>query len=200
VQFTFVRQFFDFFVTTVKQRAQCHCPALTQQELDNEFDWNFGNLLQRIEAKPPQFNFTNLGCSFQASVDHLAYHLAGITFPSTCTSTLWQAGQPCLIQYYQPTLDIYLQLAVAQCTSQPTSNLPYISVTCSGNACGDLGKPCSDDTQCSGTSTCKAPDQLNAWDWGNGTNDRCSTCTCTAPTSPTMAPRPATPTASAPTR
>jgi len=78
-----------------------------------------------------------------------------INFPDTCTYDTYIGGVGCTFSARETVTGTQLQVGVDRC---PNSFMPYVSITCRGDYCQRLGRPCEPDdpdnvaAQCGPTS------------------------------------------------
>jgi hypothetical protein len=79
----------------------------------------------------------------------LALGHAILTAAATCTSTLYNETGACAFQWRptHPSLQqLQLQVAVQKCPGAAADSLPYISISCGGDMCGQMFQPCHIDS------------------------------------------------------
>lgn len=146
-----IRVLYDSVVQTFRSRAQCHCPLLTNSTLDRAFSPTMGNLIQAL-TDPQRDTFLD-GCQAlnEDSTTTFAWDFTQWNFstqiPATCSPSTWSTLGKCSLQAaVLPTMT--LQGAFSKC---PNTNLPYISVSCSGVGCEDILRPCQTSDDCAGS-------------------------------------------------
>jgi hypothetical protein len=92
---------------------------------------------------------------------HYPYNLTNMvkfTFPQTCGYSNWKSSGQCLFMAdFSTTFQAQIGLTLSSC---PGSYFPYVSVTCNGNSCNSLLKPCDNDANC-GTGLSCVPITVN---------------------------------------
>jgi len=149
VDTTLLWKAFEFVQRLVANRAQCHCPSISTTDLGVGFNASFASILRILENQTPLSLSECTGSSaFTHDFSNSGANIEFASFPSSCSYASWMAGDPCFISFQLVNIgDFSLQLAVDHCTA---SDLPFISLSCSGVHCMDLMRPCSTDSDCAG--------------------------------------------------
>lgn len=137
----------------IREKAKCHCSSLSEAELDESFTMNWANVL-RVFAGDDEPDFGQ--CEFDFAIDYLS-EVANVAFPETCSYLDYLQGEPCTFALdLGDVLDVELQFTFATCSgNSPLGvSLPYFSVTCGGDLCEDLGRPCATNADCEGGDEC----------------------------------------------
>jgi hypothetical protein len=149
-----VGSMFNFYADKLKSRMKsCKCPNMSDR-------WFMRNMVPSIEmgiyALSPQVSSDNSCSTPQSLLASVKSSLnTRFNFPSTCTLDDVSAGRPCNLQFSVASADITIRISIdpsCSSTSGVPNLLPYISVTCTGNGCANLGKPCSADSDCKSTN------------------------------------------------
>jgi hypothetical protein len=149
-------RFASKFINIMPDTAKCHCPDLTQDELDTYFTLNFENLLRVSEIDDDDTYVTpDFPCEFDFTMDELK-GLFFLDFSNTCNYDDYAAGDPCNFKVdLGDKLGAEIQFAIQKCPNEDAvDDLPYFSLTCSGDICQDFMAPCNDDSDCYGSNEC----------------------------------------------
>jgi len=95
----------------------------------------------------------------------------GIVLPSSCTAANFAVNKKCQIKF-KMLENFYVELAITDTCPEYKNGygLPSIALTCSGDLCASLGKPCTTAADCSGGAGCDAVG-FNTTDWNKILSD-----------------------------
>lgn len=160
-----LKNLWDFVVQRVQARVKCHCPSLTDLQVQTHFNGSFASILQWFDLTKtnPATGLPN--CQNNAATaftTDVAAQGDGFSVPlptASCSYESWAAGEPCLVQMPMPGLGgVTFQFAFDHCANPAMglaeSNVPYVSVTCQGPACADFMVPCNNNNDCSENQQC----------------------------------------------
>ena len=142
----------EFSTTWLSERLHCNCPNTSYSDIN----WSFGNLLQQYTNRSIS-NATDNSCNILRVLPSIFSTFPDIQLPSTCTGDTWNNDGICQFTFNSPLIASptqQFQFTIAQCPNQSAQSLPYISISCAGDACTDIGLPCNTNTDCPSSHSC----------------------------------------------
>jgi hypothetical protein len=134
------------------ERLKCKCPSVSLEEFAGRFgittvDYIFARL---TGVEPTSVCGTN---NPTWDIPNTLLKKMNDTFDlKTCTYQNWRDGNDCLLELNLPPYGIDLQVAVGHCPDK--SLIPWVSISCAGDACDTVGLPCMDDNDCDFSQNC----------------------------------------------
>lgn len=147
----------DELQTTFVAQFRATCPTATLEEAKSMFPLNLDNLINSLDSTKTVYskNLGEFGCA-RLSVENIFDDgFPALDMPSTCNSAVWAAKGTCGFE-----IDIGPVALKTELKKCPGSVVPQVTVQCSGPACENFAKPCSDDSQC-GSLGCTFLDTQN---------------------------------------
>jgi hypothetical protein len=152
---TYARTAANFIGDLIIEKVQCHCTDLTDDLAEKYFQpFRFQTILEGLERSVGQYDYSegieacgddSFNFAFPSVYDEIQLNL-----PSSCSVEEWENNGECHFQF-QLNTGLDFEFAFAQC-DDTSERLPFISVSCSGDECDQLLRPCDEDADCdSGT-------------------------------------------------
>lgn len=139
-------------IDAIKSRAKCACPAISDEEvvrrlvpgMDSWLAFLSGKYAETTDCPDGQNDVTFarsfLGNGVYSKIFGDNYVAWENLLPDTCTYESYRDGGTCTARVVEENTGVELQFAAKSC---PNSDQPFISVTCKGELCSNIAKPCT---------------------------------------------------------